>query len=123
MKGEQAVQLRLPQDALKHFRYLNRSGCTAIAGTDDAADFQLVQHAMDAVNIDKKSQARLHTLSMLLSTMCPGDVTERALEEVHSLLWCGNMGFLYVHRVWYGCCYLQFFGWATSSLRAPAMTA
>lgn len=56
MKGEQAAQLRIPPNPLKHFRYLNRSGCTTIAGTDDAADFQLVQHAMDAVNIDKKSQ-------------------------------------------------------------------
>lgn len=57
MKGEAAEELRLPADALKRFRYLNRSGCTAIPGTDDVADFQLVQHAMDAVNIDKKAQA------------------------------------------------------------------
>jgi hypothetical protein len=57
MKGQQAEHLRLPSDALKRFRYLNRSGCTFISGTDDAADFHLVQSAMDAVNIDKKSQA------------------------------------------------------------------
>ena len=61
MKGEQAEQLRIPADALKRFRYLNQSGCTAIAGTDDVADFHLVQHAMDAVNIDVKSQARRFT--------------------------------------------------------------
>ena len=58
MEGEAAEELRLPGDALKRFRYLNKSGCTAIPGTDDVADFQLVQHAMDAVNIDKKAQAR-----------------------------------------------------------------
>ena len=62
VKGEDAEELRIPSDALKRFRYLNRSGCTAIPGTDDVADFQLVQHAMDAVNIDKRSQVRAAAL-------------------------------------------------------------
>lgn len=55
---EDAEELHIPSNALKRFRYLNRSGCTSIAGTDDVADFHLVQHAMDAVNIDQKAQVR-----------------------------------------------------------------
>ena len=56
LSREAAEELHIPSDALKRFRYLRRSGCTSIAGTDDVADFHLVQHAMDAVNIDKKAQ-------------------------------------------------------------------
>lgn len=58
LSREDAEELHIPSNALKRFRYLNRSGCTSIAGTDDVADFHLVQHAMDAVNIDKKAQVR-----------------------------------------------------------------
>ena len=56
LSREAAEELHIPTDALRRFRYLRRSGCTSIAGTDDVADFHLVQHAMDAVNIDKKAQ-------------------------------------------------------------------
>ena len=59
LSREEADELHVPSNALKRFRYLNRSGCTTIAGTDDVADFCLVKHAMDAVNIDKKSQVML----------------------------------------------------------------
>ena len=59
LSREEADELHVPSNALKRFRYLNRSGCTTIAGTDDVADFHLVKHAMDAVNIDKKSQVCL----------------------------------------------------------------
>jgi myosin heavy subunit len=59
LSRQEADELHVPSNALKRFRYLNRSGCTTIAGTDDVADFCLVKHAMDAVNIDKKSQVLL----------------------------------------------------------------
>ena len=88
MKGEAAEELRLPADALKRFRYLNRSGCTAIPGTDDVADFQLVQHAMDAVNIDKKAQAChlapcAHSVRLLLTALpcCRGSRRNTRVHE------------------------------------------
>jgi len=56
LSREDAEELHIPSDALSRFRYLNLSGCTSIPGTDDVADFHLVQHAMDAVNIEKKAQ-------------------------------------------------------------------
>ena len=59
LSRQEADEQHVPSNALKRFRYLNRSGSTTIAGTDDVADFCLVKHAMDAVNIDKKSQVLL----------------------------------------------------------------
>lgn len=56
--GAAAGALRIPADALRRFRYLNRSGCTAIAGVPDAADFRSVCAAMSAVGIDAPMQAR-----------------------------------------------------------------
>lgn len=52
----EAAGLRLPRDALARFRYLNTSGCTAIAGVSDAADFVRVRSAMSAVSIDEAAQ-------------------------------------------------------------------
>ena len=52
----EAAALRLPRDALTRFRYLNTSGCTAIAGVSDAADFACVRAAMSAVSIDEAAQ-------------------------------------------------------------------
>jgi hypothetical protein len=60
MSMEEAARYRLPKEPLKVFRYLNSSGCTAIEGVDDKADFQEVRQAMLAVNIDEESQVRLH---------------------------------------------------------------
>ena len=75
LSREAAEELHIPSDALRRFRYLRRSGCTSIAGTDDVADFHLVQHAMDAVNIDKKAQVCCleHSCRMLFSPIrCAG---------------------------------------------------
>ena len=52
----EAAGLRLPRDALARFRYLNTSGCTAIAGVSDAGDFARVRAAMSAVSIDETAQ-------------------------------------------------------------------
>lgn len=52
----EAAGLRLPRDALARFRYLNTSGCTAIAGVSDAADFARVRAAMSAVSINETAQ-------------------------------------------------------------------
>ncbi len=75
LSREAAEELHIPSDALRRFRYLRRSGCTSIAGTDDVADFHLVQHAMDAVNIDKKAQVSCLEPSccmLFLPAQCPG---------------------------------------------------
>lgn len=59
MLMEEAARYRLPKEPLKTFRYLNSSGCTAIEGVDDKADFQEVRQAMLAVNIDEEAQVNL----------------------------------------------------------------
>lgn len=43
-------------DNLEDFAYLSASGCSVIAGTDDAADFVHVKHSMSVVGIDEASQ-------------------------------------------------------------------
>lgn len=46
---ERAAYLLPPASELASFEYLSRSGCTSIAGVDDAADFGRVKSAMAAV--------------------------------------------------------------------------
>lgn len=98
LSREAAEELHIPTDALRRFRYLRRSGCTSIAGTDDVADFHLVQHAMDAVNIDKKAQVcRTEPSCCMLLTYpvcvrmlhcCPLClVEERPSLEMKAVLW------------------------------------
>lgn len=56
LSEEEAAVHRIPKEGVRVFRYLNSSGCCAIPGVDDAADFQEVRQAMLAVNIDLQSQ-------------------------------------------------------------------
>jgi hypothetical protein len=65
----EAAVYHIPKDAVQSFRYLNTSGCTAIPGVDDAADFQEVRQAMLAVNIDAAAQVR--SLFIVEALVCP----------------------------------------------------
>ncbi len=61
-KGANEVERKrfhIPDD-LEQFAYLRASGCSQIAGTDDAADFAHVKHSMSVVGIDHTSQVGLH---------------------------------------------------------------
>jgi myosin-5 len=74
--AEERAECRLPPpaQALERFAYLSGSGCTAIAGVDDAAAFAEVQHAMRSVGIAPPQQRGIW----------------RVLAAV---LWLGNVGF------------------------------
>ena len=52
---EECKQFRIPDD-LEGFAYLSASGCSTIAGVDDAADFVHVKHSMGVVGIHPESQ-------------------------------------------------------------------
>lgn len=56
--AEECKKFSIP-DNLEDFAYLSASGCSQIAGTDDAADFQHVKHSMAVVGIDEESQVSL----------------------------------------------------------------
>jgi myosin heavy subunit len=56
--AEECKKFSIP-DNLEDFAYLSASGCSQIAGTDDAADFQHVKHSMAVVGIDEDSQVRV----------------------------------------------------------------
>ena len=43
VSDEEAERYCIPADAMRRFQYLSRSGCTAIEGVDDAADFVQVK--------------------------------------------------------------------------------
>jgi myosin V len=53
--AEERKRFSIP-DNLEDFAYLSASGCSQIAGTDDAADFVHVKHSMSVVGIDEASQ-------------------------------------------------------------------
>ncbi len=102
LSREDAEELHIPSNALKRFRYLNRSGCTSIAGTDDVADFHLVQHAMDAVNIDKKAQvrSRAEPLDRTCHPEGPEPLRKCPGRERHSLVICCVMPKIGNHAGW-----------------------
>ena len=69
MEGDAAEELRLPADALKRFRYLNKLRLHGHPGhRRRVPTSSWCSHAMDAVNIDKKAQARARRRSPCL---CP----------------------------------------------------
>ena len=59
VSDEEAERYCIPADAMQRFHYLSRSGCTAIEGVDDAADFVQVKHAMAAVSIAADDQGQV----------------------------------------------------------------
>lgn len=70
---EERAAYRLPA-SLESFDYLNRSGCSSIAGVDDAADFGCVKEAMSAIGITPSQQHSIFTI-------------------VAAILWLGNIKF------------------------------
>ena len=69
--AEECKKFSIP-DNLEDFAYLSASGCSQIAGTDDAADFQHVKHSMAVVGIDKDSQ--VSALCCTCVSFIPSDV-------------------------------------------------
>ena len=67
--SEERKKFLLPDD-LEHFQYLAASGCSQIAGTDDAADFAHVKHSMSVIGIDQPSQVQ-RLLQLLFSGGSP----------------------------------------------------
>ena len=57
---EEAQRYRLPPNPLQAFSYLRASGCTRIAGLNDAQEFFGVRNAMESVGLtrDDQHQAR-----------------------------------------------------------------
>mmetsp|Transcript_18537 Transcript_18537/g.55885 ORF Transcript_18537/g.55885 Transcript_18537/m.55885 type:complete len:757 (+) Transcript_18537:318-2588(+) len=71
--AEERKLLRMP-DNLEDFSYLSASGCSTIAGVDDAADFAHVKHSMAVVGIDPASQTLM-------------------FELLSAILWLGNVSY------------------------------
>ena len=44
------------------FKYLAGSGCSEIAGTDDAANFGVVRNSLSRLGISDSQQARMHAV-------------------------------------------------------------
>ena len=63
--SEEREQFRIP-DNLEDFSYLSASGCSQIAGVDDAADFAHVKHSMEVVGITPESQVWAATIATLV---------------------------------------------------------
>jgi myosin-5 len=75
---EERQAYQLPA-ALESFDYLNSSGCTSIAGVDDAADFHGVKEAMSAVGITSEQQRSI--FSVLSAILWLGNITFHPLSE------------------------------------------
>ena len=61
VSDEEAERYCIPADAMQRFHYLSRSGCTAIEGVDDAADFVQVKQALASVSIAADDQGQVST--------------------------------------------------------------
>ena len=72
VSDEEAERYCIPADAMQRFQYLSRSGCTAIEGVDDAADFVQVKQAMAAVSIAADDQGQVSSALSLASSVFPG---------------------------------------------------
>ena len=72
MSDEEAERYCIPADAMQRFQYLSRSGCTAIEGVDDAADFVQVKQAMAAVSIAAEDQGQVSSALSSVSSASTG---------------------------------------------------